>query len=104
MVYGDLKNVKQTLGQNTSINDQKIIRCQIRAYNFINAEVTNIETVIPIPSPSPFIIEFEENLACAYFWQTESGDTITAPSLEQTFRDSYKRNAYNRPKTISRCY
>ena len=104
MVYGKISNVKNTLGQTTNINDAKIGRYQIIAYNWINSSLTNIEVTIPIPTPDPYIVNFEEQLSAAYFWKFESGDTITADSLEKQFLTIYFKNKYNRPNTITRVY
>jgi len=105
MVLGKIANVKQLLGQTTNVNDSKIGRYQIIAYNFLNSSLTNIEPVIPLPSTvDPFLINFEEQLSAAYFWKFESGDQNTADSLEKQFLTIYFKNKYNRPHQITRVY
>jgi len=105
MVLGKLANVKQLLGQTTNINDGKIARYQIIAYNFLNSSLTNIESVIPLPSTvDPFLVTFEEQLSAAYFWKYESGDQNIATELENQFLAIYFKNKYNRPHLITRVY
>jgi len=102
VTYGSIISVKNILGQSGTGNDVKIQEYQLLAYNFINSSVTNIEPVIPIPTPDAYILEFENSLAAAYFYKYESGDDVLATALEEMFESIYKRNKYNRPQFFTR--
>jgi hypothetical protein len=101
-MYGSTTNTKLILGQTTDVNNDKIERYRTLAFNWINAAVTNIEAVIPIPLPDAYVSDFEDKLAAAYFWKYESGDNTVAPELEKTFLTVYMRQKYNRPRFITR--